>query len=75
MPLSSDLAILVFRALVARALIARVVTVHEILDVGDFFISVELDGRLGARPLSSLDLAEDLQDLVQSSLAVNLDKG
>ena len=79
-PLSTDLAILrtiraILRALVVRALKARVVTTHEILDGGDFIISVELDGGLEARLLSSLDLAEDLQDLVHSGLAVNLDKG
>ena len=84
MPLSTDLAILrailrtiraILRALVVRALKARVVTTHEILDGGDFIISKELDGGLEARLPSSLDLAEDLQDLVHSGLAVNLDKG
>ena len=79
-PLSSHWEVLVIRALViravvVRALIARVVTVHEILDIGDVLISVELDGGLEARLVSSLDLAEDLQDLVHSGLAVNLDKG
>ena len=80
MPLSTDLAILrtiraILRALVVRALKARVVTTHETLDVGDVIIIVELDGGLEARLVSSLDLAEDLQDLVHSGLAVNLDKG
>ena len=79
-PLSTDLAILrtirvILRALVVRALKARVVTTHETLDVGDVIIIVELDGGLEARLVSSLDLAEDLQDLVHSGLAVNLDKG
>ena len=78
-PLSTDLAILrtirvILRALVVRALKARVVTTHETLDVGDVIIIVELDGGLEARLVSSLDLAEDLQDLVHSGLAVNLDK-